>query len=71
MVNELKDLLLANHLEEVSDISRIVGSGNGIRRNPLVCHLIEEMFQYRLHKSELKEAACGAAFYGADGLKGR
>ncbi len=64
MVKELKDLLHVNNLDQAATISRIVGSGNGIRRNPLVCRTIEDFFQCELYKSDLKEeAACGAAFY--------
>ena len=41
----------------------IIGSGNGLRRNPLLQRIIEEMFDAQLAISDLEEeAACGAAW---------
>ncbi len=69
MVGELKDLLEENSLDRPEILRHIVGSGNGIRRNPLVRRLIEELFHCRLFLSDLKEeAACGAALYAYEGL---
>ncbi len=70
MVKELKSLLTANNLESRVSLERVVGSGNGIRQNPLVCRLIEKIFQTKLIISDLQEeAACGAAFYSLEGVK--
>ena len=42
--------------------TRLAGSGNGIRRNPLMRKLAEEMFGMPMYVSEYEEeAACGAA----------
>ena len=70
MVKELRDLLCANGLDRQELLSAgIVGSGNGIRRNPLVCRLIETLFGCRLFISGLREeAACGAALYALEGM---
>ena len=69
MVRELKNLLADNHLDRPELVNHIVGSGNGIRKNPLVRRLIEEVFQCPLTVSDRKEeAACGAALYAMEGL---
>ncbi len=70
MVNELKSLLTRNGLDRDFYNKRIVGSGNGIRQNPLVRHLIEKLFESELIISDLQEeAACGCALYGWTGLE--
>jgi len=70
MVGELRELLRTNGLDQEELLAGVVGSGNGIRRNPLVCRLIERLFDCRLSISDLKEeAACGAAFYAREGLE--
>lgn len=46
--------------------TQLVGSGNGIRKNPLLRQLAEEMFGMKMKiPSWQEEAACGAALYGA------
>ena len=46
--------------------SAIIGSGNGLRRNPHLCRVFEDTFGVRLVLSENnEEAACGAAIYAA------
>lgn len=42
---------------------RLVGSGNGLRQNPLMQKMAEELFQLKLEIPQYREeAACGAAF---------
>ena len=42
--------------------SFIIGSGNGVRKNPVFCEMLEELFQNKLVLSAYKEeAAAGAA----------
>lgn len=44
----------------------LIGSGNGLRRNPALCRRFEECFRQRLCLSENnEEAACGAAGFAA------
>lgn len=48
----------------------IIGSGNGLRRNPHLCKVFEATFGIRLMLSENEEeAACGAAIYAAKHFK--
>ena len=43
-------------------IKRMVGSGNGLRKNPVLCEIVEEMFGAKLALAECEEeAATGAA----------
>jgi len=69
MVNELKQLLVNNGLEDVIRGRSITASGNGIRKNPLVQRIVKTQFgsfpQLSVNK---EEAACGAAFYVIDAL---
>ena len=70
MVKELKTLLSRNSLDTEFNQRKIVGSGNGIRQNPLVRQLIEKLFQCELVISDLKEeAACGCALYAWSGCE--
>jgi len=44
----------------------LYGSGNGLRKNPQLCQLVEERFGRKLQLSSLpEEAACGAAVWAA------
>ena len=44
-------------------ITRMIGSGNGLRKNPVLCEIIEEIFGAKLILAECEEeAATGAAF---------
>ncbi len=46
------------------DIPYITGSGNGIRKNPLLQHLFELQFGKEVHISQCEEeAACGSALF--------
>ncbi len=65
MVQELYTLWQASGLSGTDKIySHIVGSGNAIRRNPIVVQMIEKVFESRLIISDVpEEAACGAAWY--------
>lgn len=41
---------------------RLIGSGNGVRKNTVLRHIFEELFEARLFMAKYKEeAACGAA----------
>lgn len=43
-------------------IKRMIGSGNGLRKNPVLCEIVEEMFSAKLALAECEEeAATGAA----------
>lgn len=52
----------------------LMGSGNGIRKNPLLCQILEEYFGCRLRVSECKEeaalGACVCAMAGAGFIHG-
>ena len=68
MSQELYDFyqLLPNSIRERKTI--LVGSGNGIKRNPLLCHILEERFKCHLQVSACREeAALGACICGMVG----
>ena len=65
MSQELYDFyqLLPNSIRERKTI--LVGSGNGIKRNPLLCQILEERFKCHLQVSACREeAALGACICG-------
>lgn len=58
--------LLPNSIRERKTI--LVGSGNGIKRNPLLCQILEERFKCHLQVSACREeAALGACICGMVG----
>ena len=68
MSQELYDFyqLLPNSIRERKTI--LVGSGNGIKRNPLLCQIFEERFKCHLQVSACREeAALGACICGMVG----
>ena len=68
MSQELYDFyqLLPNSIRERK--TRLVGSGNGIKRNPLLCQILEERFKCHLQVSACREeAALGACICGMVG----
>ena len=68
MSQELYDFyqLLPNSIRERKTI--LVGSGNGIKRNPLLCQILEERFKCHLQVSACREeAALGACICGLVG----
>ena len=68
MSQELYDFyqLLPNFVRERKTI--LVGSGNGIKRNPLLCQILEERFKCHLQVSACREeAALGACICGMVG----
>ena len=68
MSQELYDFyqLLPNSIRERKTI--VVGSGNGIKRNPLLCQILEERFKCHLQVSACREeAALGACICGMVG----
>ena len=59
IVQNLKDMLPPNIL---MSRRRVVGSGNALRRNPLLQHMVKEVFSLPLVLTEKQEeSACGAA----------
>ena len=49
------------------DAFRLIGSGNGLRKNPLLVKICADMFGRELILSRLpEEAACGSAFFALD-----
>ena len=68
MSQELYDFyqLLPNSIRERKTI--LIGSGNGIKRNPLLCQILEERFKCHLQVSACREeAALGACICGMVG----
>ncbi len=52
------------------DKTMLVGSGNGIKKNPLLCKAFEEQFGYNLHLSQIQEeSAFGACLCAIAGDK--
>ena len=66
MVRELREM---TESVDFSAIRRIVASGNAVRKNPLVCCIIEGIFERPVRMGEEREeAALGAALATAMGL---
>lgn len=66
IARELYDLYVLIHEGTGIEACRLVASGNGVRRNPVLRQIFEEMFQARLELSAYEEeAACGAAISSA------
>ena len=63
MSQELYDFyqLLPNSVRERKTI--LVGSGNGIKRNPLLCQILEERFKCHLQVSALPRRGCFGCLY--------
>ena len=60
MVAELHDMYLASGVKA----KEIVGSGNGIRKNPALIKAAEQTFGAKMHfPVYLEEAACGAVLF--------
>ena len=61
MATELFDMYKQMHSEKCG----IVGSGNGIRKNPALIKVFEELFNSKLKVPDyIEEAAFGAALFG-------
>ena len=43
--------------------TKLVGSGNGIKKNSLICKIFEEQFQNSIHLSQITEEAAFGACY--------
>lgn len=70
MADELH-IMYASYLNAGGPIPAVlIGSGNGLRKNPHLCHIFEETFglPFVLSRNE-EEAACGAAIYAASCCK--
>lgn len=67
IARELYDLYVLIHEGTGIEARRLAASGNGVRRNPVLRQIFEEMFQDRLELSLYEEeAACGAAISSAE-----
>ncbi len=61
---ELREIFDSNGIEEKMDLKRVVASGNGVKKNPLVKEFIKRLFPGEFSLSEVDEdAAYGAALY--------
>lgn len=62
MSRELYVMYRTIHTGTAMKIERMIGAGNGLRKNPVLCEIIEEMFRTKLKLAEHEEeAAAGAA----------
>lgn len=62
MSRELYVMYQTIHTGTAMKIERMIGAGNGLRKNPVLCEIIEEMFRTKLKLAEHEEeAAAGAA----------
>ena len=50
-------------------VTRMIGSGNGLRKNPVLCEIIEEIFGIKLILAEYEEAAATGAAISSTLLK--
>ncbi|MCK5675302.1 MAG: hypothetical protein KAH95_18110 [Spirochaetales bacterium] len=65
LFNIFKDNNLLNSLKDW----HLVGSGNGIRKNPMIKKMIERIFNMPVNESEMKEdASYGSALYAWKGI---
>lgn len=59
---ELYRMYQTIHAGTLLKVDRMIGSGNGLRKNPILCDIIEELFGAKLLLAECEEeAAVGAA----------
>ncbi len=66
MTKELHDMYLKYHSKAESTGEKLIGSGNGLRKNPHFRKIVSERFEMPLSLSECEEeAAVGAALYAA------
>lgn len=66
MADELYEMYQRCQAQGGSAPSVMIGSGNGLRKNPHLCKILEKTFGCPLVLSEYQEeAACGAAIYAA------
>lgn len=64
MAEELHQMYLGYCAQNKVKFSRLIGSGNGIRKNPAMCKCLAAVFGMPITISRFEEeAACGAAFY--------
>ena len=62
MSTELYQMYTTIQKETGIKIRRMIGSGNGLRKNPVLCEIIEDMFKAELVLADCEEeAATGAA----------
>ena len=62
MSRELYEMYQTIHKGTTIKVKHMIGSGNGLRKNPILCQIIEEMFGAELTLAECEEeAATGAA----------
>ena len=62
MSTELYQMYTTIQKETGIKIRRMIGSGNGLRKNPVLCEIIEDMSKAELVLAECEEeAATGAA----------
>ena len=69
MSRELYEMYQTIHKGTNVKVKHMIGSGNGLRKNPVLCQIIEEMFEAELTLAECEEeAATGAAISSGGGL---
>lgn len=62
MCTELYEMYQTIQVGTGIQVKKLIGSGNGVRKNPVFCEIVEEMFQNELVLSAYEEeAAVGAA----------
>ncbi|MBI4978036.1 MAG: hypothetical protein HZC28_11165 [Spirochaetes bacterium] len=68
MVNELADMYRAIPARVRTRVQSLTGSGNGLRKNQLLKHIVEKRFGYAMRfPAHVEEAAVGAAMAAAVG----
>ena len=66
MADELYAMYQGCLEKQATAVSVMIGSGNGLRKNPHLCRIFEDTFHCPLTLSQNnEEAACGAAIYAA------
>jgi len=69
IVLELFNIFKDNNLFDSKNDWHLIGSGNGVRKNPMIKKMIERIFCMSVTVSEMKEDACyGSALYAWKGI---
>ena len=69
MSRELYEMYQTIHKGTAIKITHMIGSGNGLRKNPVLCQIIEEMFEAKLTLAECEEEAATGAAISTNNMK--
>ena len=70
MIRELYEMYQVIYRGTKTEIQHMIGSGNGLRKNPVLCEIVEELFGAKLILSDCEEEAATGAAKSSIGLQG-